>query len=211
MMRALVLVLVCATRVAIADDVVILPAVDGKVSPADLAQVKQALARAGHVGAKSIDATCAADTSCLATVGLELRARAVVGIAVTSKGASLGFGLVLVDVGAKELIVKRDLTLATKKLAKELPAAVQKLVQDGPVQRAKDLFGQGSKHYAIGEFAPALELYKRAYRIKALPAFLFNMAQCHRKLGQHKDAIAMYQSYLVGIPNADNKALVESL
>ena len=211
MSRATAILILLAARIAVADDVVILPAVDGKVAPAAVAQVKQALARAGSVGGKAIDATCAADTSCLANVGVELRAKVVVGVAVTSKGGSLGIGLVLVDVGAKELIAKRDLTLAANKLAKDLPAAVQKLVQDGPVQRAKDLFGQGSKHYELGEFAPALELYKRAYRIKALPAFLFNMAQCHRKLGQHKDAIAMYQSYLVGIPNAENKALVESL
>lgn len=210
-MLRVMIVLLLAAQVARADDVVILPAVDGKVTAAEHAQVKQALARAGTVGTKAIDATCAADTSCLATAGGELRARSVVGIAVTSKGGSLGFGLVLVDVAAKELIAKRDVTLAAKKVAKDLPVVVHKLVQDGPVERAKDLFGQGSKHYELGEFAPALELYKRAYRIKALPAFLFNIAQCHRKLGQHRDAIAMYQSYLVGIPNAENKALVESL
>ena len=202
---------VLAVQAAHADDIVILPAVDGKVTARDGVQIKQALAKAGQIGGKTIDATCAADTSCLATAGGELRAKIVVGVAVTSKGKSLAVGLVLVDVGAKELVAKRDLTMSVKTVAKALAPAVQRLVHDGPIERAKDLFAQGSKHYELGEFAAALELYKRAYRIKALPAFLFNMAQCHRKLGQHKDAIAMYQSYLVGVPNAPNKALVESL
>lgn len=211
-MRLTLVLLVLAARVAAADpDVVILPAAEGKVSAGDFEAVKQALARAGTVGTKPIDATCAADTMCLTAAGLELRAKSVVGVAVTNKGGSLGIGLVLVDVGAKELVAKRDVTFAKRKLAKELPPAIGKLVQGGPVERAKDLFGQGSKHYELGEFAPALELYKRAYRVKALPAFLFNVAQCHRKLGQHTEAIAMYQSYLVGVPNAQNKPLVESL
>jgi tetratricopeptide (TPR) repeat protein len=213
MMRlTLLLVLVLVARVAAADpDVVILPAADGKVAARDLEDVKQALAKAGTVGTKAIDATCAADTTCLTAAGVELRAKSVVGVAITSKGGSLGIGLVLVDVAAKELVAKRDLTLAKRKLAKDLPPMIGRLVQDGPVERAKDLFAQGSKHYQLGEFAPALELYKRAYRVKALPAFLFNIAQCHRKLGQHTEAVAMYQSYLVGVPNAPNKALVESL
>ncbi|MBA3818493.1 MAG: hypothetical protein H0X17_06340, partial [Deltaproteobacteria bacterium] len=82
---------------------------------------------------------------------------------------------------------------------------------DAPTQRAKLLFAAGNRHYELGEYAPALELYKKAYRVKTLPAFLFNIAQCHRKLAQHTEAIAMYQSYLVGMPNAPNKALAESL
>jgi len=213
MMRLVVLALVLAAAPAAADsEVTILgPAVDAKVPAKVVEQVKQALAAVAPLGAKVIDASCAADTACLTAAGTELRTKVVVGVAVAKRGRDIAINLVLVDVGAKELIAKRNLSLAPARLAKELATAVAALVQDGPVERAKDLFAQGKKHYELGEFTPALELYKRAYRAKALPAFLFNIAQCHRKLGQHKDAIAMYQSYLVGVPDAPNKEVVESL
>src|SRR5213075_837707 len=89
--------------------------------------------------------------------------------------------------------------------------ALAKLVESVTVEKAKALFAEGNQHYNLGEFQQALEMYKLAYRVKPLPAFQFNIAQCHRKLGQHKDAIAMYQAYLVGVPDATNKDIVESL
>ncbi|MDQ3296982.1 MAG: hypothetical protein M3619_10385, partial [Myxococcota bacterium] len=119
--------------------------------------------------------------------------------------------LVIVDVEAKELVAKRDVTIPDARVARQLGGELKKFLSEGPVERAKTLFDQGNQHYNLGEFAKALESYKRAYRVKALPAFLFNIAQCHRKLGHHGEAIQMYQSYLVGLPNADNKGLVESL
>jgi tetratricopeptide (TPR) repeat protein len=33
-----------------------------------------------------------------------------------------------------------------------------------------------------------------------LPAFLFNIGQCHRKLGQHEQAIFFYSRYLKANP-----------
>jgi len=97
------------------------------------------------------------------------------------------------------------------KLDRELASLLRKFVDEAPTERAKALFVIGNQHYNLGELAQALEMYKRAYQIKPLAEFLFNIAQCHRKLGQHKDAITMYQSYLVGVPDAANKALVDEL
>jgi len=77
---------------------------------------------------------------------------------------------------------------------------VKKFVADARSDRAKAIFAEGNQHFNLGEFAPALEKYKTAYRIKPLAAFQFNIAQCHRKLGQYKEAIAMYQNYLTGVP-----------
>jgi tetratricopeptide (TPR) repeat protein len=98
-----------------------------------------------------------------------------------------------------------------RKLAKNLPPAIAKIVDTIIVDKAKALFAEGNQHYNIGEFTQALDKYKLAYRVKPLPAFQFNIAQCHRKLGQHKEAIAMYQAYLVDVPDAQNRAMVESL
>ncbi len=161
---------------------------------------------------KTIDAACAIDASCLVAAGTELTARRVLAVSVGRTTADgLLLDVVLVDVGGKDLLSRRQLTIPVAKLGKELGPALKKFVAEAPVERAKALFAKGNEHYNLGEFVQALELYRRAYRAMPLPAFLFNIAQCHRKLGQHADAVTMYQSYLVGVPDAQNKALVESL
>jgi tetratricopeptide (TPR) repeat protein len=171
--------------------------------------VKAALtkARVGTLATKSIDASCASDPGCLTKTGGELGARRVLSISVDGDRLTL----TLVDASAKLLLATRDVTLASKKLDKELGPTLKKFVEDATVDKAKALFAEGNEHYNLGEFAPALERYKLAYRVKPLSAFQFNIAQCHRKLGQYPDAIAMYQAYLVGVPNAQNRATVESL
>lgn len=162
--------------------------------------------------AKPIDAACALDASCLVAVGTELTTRRVLAVSVgrtTAEGVLLD--VALVDVAGNDLLARRQITIQVAKLGKELGPALKKFVAEAPVERAKALFAKGNEHYNLGEFVQALELYRRAYRAMPLPAFLFNIAQCHRKLGQHADAVTMYQSYLVGVPSAQNKALVESL
>ncbi len=41
------------------------------------------------------------------------------------------------------------------------------------------------------------------------PVFLFNIAQCHRKMGHDKEAVDFYKSYLRNAPNAPNRADVQ--
>jgi tetratricopeptide (TPR) repeat protein len=82
---------------------------------------------------------------------------------------------------------------------------------DKATDDAKKRFEQGNTHYNLGEYKEALAEYKEAYRIKKLPGFLFNIAQCHRKLGDYQQAINLYNAYLNQVPNAPNRADVESL
>jgi len=186
-------------------------ALEPRVSVAD---VQKVLDR-GEVAprnAKLIDAACTTDVTCLALAGVELTTRRVLAVGVgrtTADGVLLE--VVLVDVDGVDILSRRQLTIPVGRLGKELGPALVRFVTEAPVERAKALFARGNEHYNLGEFDQALELYRRAYRVMPLPAFLFNIAQCHRKLGQHADAVTMYQSYLVGVPDAQNKALVESL
>ena len=48
--------------------------------------------------------------------------------------------------------------------------------------QARALYEEGMTHYNVGEYRKALDAFKRAYYAKADPAFLYNMAQCHRQL-----------------------------
>jgi hypothetical protein len=183
--------LACLVSDAFAEDIVVLPPVGNSSALAK--------SKLGKVAAVSIDVTCAADPGCLAKTGAGLNAKRIVAIVVDGSQVDV----TVVDVGAKLLLGTR--TTSVKQLD------LRQLVESVTVEKAKALFAEGNQHYNIGEFQPALDLYKLAYRVKALPAFQFNIAQCHRKLGQHKDAIAMYQAYLVGVPDAPNKDIVESL
>jgi tetratricopeptide (TPR) repeat protein len=179
----------------------------GPISDGDAKQVADAMAKAkvGAAAQKPIDLACAAKIECIVTAGADAGARRA--LAVTASGGKIGF--VLVDVVDKELVAKREITL--QQIARDYARAQKKFLDDAPTERAKALFAIGNKHYELGEYPQALEIYKKAYRVKPLPAFQFNIAQCHRKLGAHKEAIHLYQAYLVGVPNAENKDLVESL
>ncbi len=190
------------------DLVVFGPVTDGS-NPKANAAVSDVLAKSklGVSSPRVLEVACAASTDCLVKAGAEASGRRA--LAVVVAGGKIG--LVLVDVLDKDLISKRDLAIADKKIAKDLGKELRKFLDDGPTDRAKALFAEGNKHYELGEYPPALDKYKKAYRVKALPAFQFNIAQCHRKLGQYTEAIQMYQAYLVGVPNADNKTLVDSL
>jgi tetratricopeptide (TPR) repeat protein len=172
--------------------------------------VKQALERValGPRG-QDIGPSCVADLACLANSGAETGARRLMVVSISNDKVTIE--LQLVDVEAKEQIGKREVTLSPRKIERELAPALRKFLDEAPVERAKALATKGNEHYTLGELALALAAYKRAYQVKPLPDFLFNIAQCHRRMGQHREAITMYQSYLVDVPDAENKALVEEL
>ncbi len=217
MKQLVFLMVVLSVARASADPAIVVlgPAADAKLAAPRVKAIESALAKAavGKTSDRKIDAMCVADTLCLQGHGAALGAVRLLAVAAapSKAGVAIDFSFVLVDVEGKELIAKRDVTIPDYKLARQLAADLTKFLDEGPVDRAKALFEQGNQHYNLGEFDKALDSYKRAYRAKALPAFLFNIAQCHRKLEQHKEAVAMYQSYLVGVPDAPNKAMVESL
>jgi tetratricopeptide (TPR) repeat protein len=70
---------------------------------------------------------------------------------------------------------------------------------------------EGANDYHLGQYAEALEAFKRAYGSYEDPSFLYNIAQCHRALGHDKEAIDAYQSYLKKSHDAPNRAEVERL
>ena len=81
--------------------------------------------------------------------------------------------------------------LATPALAAHAPEFAQ----------AKAAFRAAQKHYDLGEFQKALNSYSDAYQLNPLPAFLFNMAQCHRQLGNYERAAFYYARFLEAAPS----------
>lgn len=74
---------------------------------------------------------------------------------------------------------------------------------------AKARYMSGQNHYNLNEFSEALQDFKEAYRLHPDPAFLFNIAQCERQLGDFDEAIKFYRSYLRNKPDASNAREVQ--
>ncbi len=64
-------------------------------------------------------------------------------------------------------------------------------------------------HYDLGEFKEAAEEYIIVYRLRPIPALLFNVAQAYRQAGLYEKARQFYKSYLRESPEAKNKATIE--
>jgi tetratricopeptide (TPR) repeat protein len=77
-------------------------------------------------------------------------------------------------------------------------------------EAARQAFAQGHQHFDLGEYKEALESFKLAYRNYADPKILFNLAQCHRQLGNKEEAISFYRKYLNKVPNAPNREDVQN-
>ncbi len=81
--------------------------------------------------------------------------------------------------------------------------------EDAATRAAKRHFTKGEKLFALGRFDEALVQYEKAFEAKPLPGFLFNIAQCHRNLGNVDQAIFSYRKYLREAPDAENREAVE--
>lgn len=77
--------------------------------------------------------------------------------------------------------------------------------------QAKKAFKRADMDYKLGDFKKALEGYSRAYKLFPAAGFLFNIGQCHRKLGNHERAVFFFKGYLREKPRARNRGLVEEL
>jgi hypothetical protein len=71
-------------------------------------------------------------------------------------------------------------------------------------QAAEALFRQD-------RFEAAIEEYQQAQRALPLPAFLFNIAQCHRAMGEWQAAIDAFEAFLAHSDDAAQKKTAEAL
>ena len=78
--------------------------------------------------------------------------------------------------------------------------------------RARAAFKRASQHYNLGEFQPALDEFREAYRNYEDPSFLFNIAQCERQLGHKREAVREYHAYLNNAPDeAANRDAIKQI
>ena len=83
------------------------------------------------------------------------------------------------------------------------------VVQTKEKAEAKAHYDQGTVHFNLDEWPQAIEDFKAAYRLFPDAIFLYNIAQCHRKMGDAAEALSFYKKYLRERPDAPNRAEVE--
>jgi tetratricopeptide (TPR) repeat protein len=93
------------------------------------------------------------------------------------------------------------------------PSSQVAFAQKSPRERSalsRDAYDAGKKHYNLGEFDRAIELWKQGYEYKDDPIFLYNIAQAYRQKGDHQKAIFFYRAYIREEPRARNREDVEA-
>lgn len=78
-------------------------------------------------------------------------------------------------------------------------------------EAAQAHYKKGRSLYNVSEYRAALDEFKQAYVEHEDPAFLYNIAQCHRQLGDYPEAITFYKRFLNESPKAPNRKDVQRL
>jgi len=76
--------------------------------------------------------------------------------------------------------------------------------------QARIHFEKGRTYFEVDEYRKAIEEFKAAHVEKADPAFLYNIAECYRHLGEVHEALVFYRRFLSLSPANDrSRPIVE--
>ena len=75
---------------------------------------------------------------------------------------------------------------------------------------ARRLFGEGLKHFNVGEYDIAIQKFKASYQREPAPGLLYDLAQAHRLKGDCGQALVLYRRYLAAKPQGKDRARVET-
>lgn len=87
----------------------------------------------------------------------------------------------------------------------------QARAQDASDKDARALFKKAEIQFGLQNYKLALDLYKMAHDLRPRASYLFNIGQCHHRLGQFDKAIRTFELYLFQEPEADDRSDVQSL
>jgi tetratricopeptide (TPR) repeat protein len=69
--------------------------------------------------------------------------------------------------------------------------------------QARAHFDRGRAFFEVSEYRNAIAEFKAAHVEKPDPAFLYNIGECHRRLGEGPEALQFYQRFLATAPAGD--------
>lgn len=74
--------------------------------------------------------------------------------------------------------------------------------------RAAEHFQEAEQAFEKGHYRDAIREFEAAYRLAPHPDLLFDLGQCHERLGDLVEAIERYRAYLEAVPDAEDADLV---
>jgi tetratricopeptide (TPR) repeat protein len=93
-------------------------------------------------------------------------------------------------------------------LAARASVAGEAAVEERP---GRALFARAEAKFNVGRFDEALVDYQAAYDAEPLPAFLFNIGQCYRNMGNYERAQFFFRRYAALDPHSPNRPAAEQL
>ena len=75
--------------------------------------------------------------------------------------------------------------------------------------QAREFFERGEAFFKLEKYKEALEQYEQGYLAKADASFLYNIAQCHRLMGDKPAALRFYKRFLNEATRVPNRPVVE--
>jgi hypothetical protein len=93
---------------------------------------------------------------------------------------------------------------AVQAQGKARPAPSARAAQDATTA-ARGHFERGARLYKQARYKDAIAAFEAAYKLKPHGAILFNIAQCHEKLGDLASAWKGYDAYLRATPDAEDE------
>src|SRR5436190_13175615 len=107
------------------------------------------------------------------------------------------------------IVVKKSLGAAVTLAIVLIAGAGVARAGDSNAEKARAHFQQGDTYFKLEKYANALQEFEQAYLAKQDPSFLYNIAQCHRLMGNRVEAVRFYKRYLNDAPNAPNRPVAE--
>ena len=117
------------------------------------------------------------------------------------------------------LVVVATLAIASSSLAQSTDDATAEVTPEEVTteevaatdeQQAMEAFKEGRAAYDIGSYDKALTKFEEALRLSGKPEMYFNIGQAHDKLGQDKEAIDAFETFLIKVPDTPRRLRVET-
>jgi tetratricopeptide (TPR) repeat protein len=88
----------------------------------------------------------------------------------------------------------------------------QRLVpQASSVEQARQMFDLGVELYRVGQFEAAAKRFTMAYAFMPVPDLVYNLALCHKAMGETAEAVRLLQEFLDANPDTADRASVEEM
>ncbi|MBI5480178.1 MAG: tetratricopeptide repeat protein, partial [Deltaproteobacteria bacterium] len=75
---------------------------------------------------------------------------------------------------------------------------------------ARAHYKAGAAYYQRGKYVDAIREFEQSYELSRKPEILYNLAQCHDKLGQRDKVAGYLRRYLKEKPKAEDREQVEA-